>query len=126
MDHPVVVGFLSEKELVILHLRGRQGLTFAECASRMGTKHYTQIQELYKNTLKKIKTWNEINERDPRFLRVCEQHNYPWRSVARLWSILKKNNVVNRYKRMELDELKQLDGVHDRYSKILYEMGHQK
>lgn len=101
---------LKPHEIEVLRLR-YDGFTYQECANRLGYKHYTQAQELYKNTLKKIRTWKDLEQHNIEILRAAKKLGKSQKYVLQLYRHMERARILYRWKRMSKEKLLECEGI---------------
>lgn len=100
---------LRPNEIDILKYRD-QGLSWKECARRMGYKHYQQGMRLYSATIKKVRKWNHICKTHPEFLITAKRFGKTQRWMFRFYDFMEQNNLLDRWNTMSNEELKAIPG----------------
>lgn len=108
---------VTERELDIIRSR-YNGETFREIGERHGL-NYTRIQQIYGNALRKLRVEKDLRNKNPELLRACKRLNWDFRQLHRLYSILKRNNALCRWKRMSEEELLNLEQLGPKYVEFL-------
>lgn len=109
---------LSDREVRVLELR-KNGKTFREIAEILGMNHYQQGQGLYRKALKKLRTYRDIQKNDPSLLSAASKQGFNFAQLSRLYSIMVKNGIANRYKAMSSIEIAETEGIGEEYLKVL-------
>lgn len=109
---------LTDREVRVLELR-KSGKTFREISESLGMAHYQQSQGIYRKALKKLRTYRDIQKNYPSLLKAASSSGFDFAQLCRLYSIMDKRGILNRYKLMSSIELSEIFGIGEEYLKVL-------
>lgn len=87
---------LSKIENDVVRLRSK-GYSFSTVADMLDKNNYQQVQEIYYRALKKLRTWNYLNKKDPYLIRAADRHEYSFSRLMRLCTFLRNRNLLYTY-----------------------------
>lgn len=87
---------LSEIETDVIRLRSK-GYSFSTVADMLDKNNYQQVQEIHYRALKKLRTWNYLNKKDPYLIRAADRHGYSFSRLMRLCTFLRNRNLLYTY-----------------------------
>lgn len=87
---------LSEIEREVVRLRSK-GYSFSTVADMLDKNNYQQVQEIYYRALKKLRTWNYLDKKDPYLIRAADRHEFSFNRLMRLCTFLRNRNLLYTY-----------------------------
>lgn len=87
---------LSKIENDVVRLRSK-GYSFSTVADMLDKNNYQQVQKIYYRALKKLRTWNYLNKKDPYLIRAADRHEYSFSRLMRLCTFLRNRNLLYTY-----------------------------
>ncbi len=110
---------LRQNELDVLNYR-RAGLTFRECAEKMGHNHFQQTQALFYTTVRKLRIWNDLNLHNRELLRAAKKLGKSQRWILNLYTFMRNNGIAYHWKGMTDDELMAIPNFGTGYLEFLH------
>lgn len=87
---------LSDIEREVVRLRSK-GYSFSTVADMLDKNNYQQVQEIYYRALKKLRTWNYLDKKDPYLIRAADRHEFSFNRLMRLCTFLRNRNLLYTY-----------------------------
>ncbi len=112
---------LPEKEQQTVLLRNRQGKTFREIADELGYGSAALACTAYRNILKKLRVLSYLQTNHPELLKVAKQHGYRYEHLAKLYNIMKRRNLLDKYVHMTHEKILSVKGIGEHYAQVLDE-----
>ena len=98
---------LSDIEREVVRLRSK-GYSFSTVADMLDKNNYQQVQEIYYRALKKLRTWNYLDKKDPYLIRAADRHEFSFNRLMRLCTFLRNRNLLYTYFQVPMNYLTNL------------------